>query len=304
MRSLKNPLTRVPEPNSAEGNGHVAVGVFEPPGSILVDAIQFHKLLIAAFAVLGVLVGAGLGLAREPAYTASATLQVGEVNPNSPGFGSYTQSATSLATGFSRAIVAAPVLAEVQSKLGVAPKESASRLSSEPIPLSPVFRVIATGSSQSAALKLANVTAGAVVAYVSKSNSAVPQSAALLGAYRQAALEYKHAAAAQEVVEKAGSASADELLRAEVATSTANVKLEAIDRSYLTAVASQAPRTGLVTVLAGAVNASSDRDSKIELFAFIGLLLGLLAGCLVALWRERHPPAPGLPAAAPDPSAS
>jgi hypothetical protein len=276
-------------PSSYDANQPAAT-IFEPSSSFIVDAIRFHKLLVASLAVAGALIGAGLGLARQPVYTASATLQVGEVNPNSPGFGGYTQSATSLATGFSRAIVAGPVLATVERKLGLPPAASAQRLSSEPIPLSPVFRVIATGHAESSALKLANVTGGAVVAYVTKTNSSSPQATALLRAYRRAALGVKGAKSRQETLESDESASADELLRSEAALSTAQVKLEAINRSYVAAVTSETPRAGLLSVLAGATTASSDRKSKLELYAFIGLLAGFLIGCAAAVWRERRLP--------------
>jgi uncharacterized protein involved in exopolysaccharide biosynthesis len=264
--------------------------IFEPPSNFVLEAIRFHKLLVLAFAVAGVLIGTGLGLLREPVYTASATLQVGEVNPNSPGFGGYTQSATSLATGFSRAIVAGPVLARVQRKLGLAPTEAAPRLSAEPIPLSPVFRVIATGRSESGALKLANVTATGVVAYVTKANSGTPQANELLRAYRDGAIDVRRAKARQVAVEGDESASAAELQRSEAALSTAQVKLEALSRSYVASVTSQAPRAGLVSVLAGATTASDDRKSKLELYAFVGLLIGLLLGCVAAIWRERRLP--------------
>jgi hypothetical protein len=304
---VKNPLSRVTESRSstvapplrrrapapspeaaAATNGEPPAAVFEPPSNFAVEAIRYHKLLVAAVAVAGALIGAAIGLAREPVYTASATLQVGEVNPNSPGFGGYTQSATSLATGFSRAIVAGPVLARVQRKLGVAPIDAASRLSAEPIPLSPVFRVIATGGSEAAALRLANVTAGGVVRYVTKTNSSTPAAAALLRSYRRAALGLRRAKARLAGLEGDGSASEDELLAAEAAESTAAVKLEAISRSYVAAVTSEAPRAGLVSVLAGATTASSDRKSKLQLYAFIGLLAGLLLGCGAAVWQERR----------------
>lgn len=288
-----------PEPISAfEQPDQPTAEVFEPPSNFVVDAIRYHRLLVTAFAVACALIGAGIGLARTPVYTASATLQVGEVNPNSPGFGSYTQSATSLATAFSRAIVASPVLARVEDKLGLAPKSAASHLSAEPIPLSPVFRVIATGASESAALRLANVTSGAVVAYVTKSNSSSPAATSLLQAYRSAALDLKRAKSKLEALEADDSASSAALLDAEAAQSTAQVKLEAISRSYIAAVASQAPRSGLVSVLAGATTASSDRKSTLELYAFLGLLIGFLLGCAAAVWRERQ-----LPPVDPDPGA-
>lgn len=263
--------------------------VFEPPSNFILDAIRFHKLLFTAIVIACTLIGAGLGLLRQPVYSASATLQVGEVNPNSPGFGSYTQSTTSLATGFSRAIVAAPVLAEIQHKLDLQPQTSASRLSAEPIPLSPVFRVIADGPSESSAVRLANVAAGAVVGYVTKSNSSDPQSKALLKSYSTAALGVHKAHAKVRHLEGGSpNSSAKKLLKAEAALSTAQVKLEAISRSYVASVTSQAPRSGLVTVLAGATTATSDRKSKLELYAFIGLLVGLLLGGAAAAWRERR----------------
>ena len=266
-------------------------GIFEPPSNFMLDAIRYQKLLVTAFAIAFALIGAGLGLARQPVYTASAALQVGEVNPNSPGFGSYTESASSLATAFSRSIGAAPVLATIQRKLALAPTQSVSRLSSEPIPLSPVFRVIATGPTESAAIKLANVTAGGVVAYVTKSNSSSPEAQTLLHAYRRAAFNLKRAQSEQETLQSEGSASSAALLEAEAAESTAEVKLEAISKSYVAAVTSQAPRSGLVSILASATTASDDRKAKVELFAFIGLLIGLALGCAAAAWRERRPTA-------------
>jgi hypothetical protein len=136
-------------------------------------------------------------------------------------------------------------------------------------------------------MRLADVTGGAVVAYVTKSNSATPAATSLLHAYRQAALDLKRAKSRLEALEGEGSESADALLRAEAAQSTAQVKLEAISRSYIASVTSQAPRSGLVSVLAGATTASSDRKSKLELYAFIGLLIGFLLGSAAAVWRER-----------------
>ncbi len=87
-------------------------GVFEPPSSFVLSAIGRNKLLVCGCAVVAALIGTAYGLSRPRTYTASATLQVGQVNPNSPGFYSYVQSASALATAFSRAISAEPVLAD------------------------------------------------------------------------------------------------------------------------------------------------------------------------------------------------
>jgi uncharacterized protein involved in exopolysaccharide biosynthesis len=279
-------------------NGHGSQGIFERPSGPFVTSLLKRKRLIVICCLLFAALGLVFGLLRAPTYESSASLQVGQVNPNSPGFMNYTQSATALAAVFSRAIYAEPVLKQVEAKLGVPASEAASRLSAEPLPLSPVFSVIATGPSSKAAEDLANATSEAVVAYVGKSNSASPQSAALLRQAHVAAIDLREAEA------EVGDASEASILRAEAARNVARLRLEALSKSYIETVATQAPRAGLLSVVAGATTASSDEDSKLQLYGFAGLFAGLLVGCLLAVWlegRRRRRDAKPAPAAAPVP---
>src|ERR1700760_4061781 len=109
--------TQGPSPTRA-GQGEPAVieGIFEPPESATWSAIKADKVLVIAIALLGAVVGIAIGLTKPPTYEASTTLEVGRVSPNSPSFYGFTQSASSLATAFSRSIAAAPVLREVEEK--------------------------------------------------------------------------------------------------------------------------------------------------------------------------------------------
>jgi uncharacterized protein involved in exopolysaccharide biosynthesis len=285
---MNSPTALDPRPPLKE-DGHLnGGGVFAPANNFAWRAISWNKGLVAAIAVLGAVIGLAIGLARPATYTASATLQVGQVNPNSPGFLGYVQSASSLATAFSRAIGAAPVLTEVEDKLGVPATSAVSRLSAEPIPLAPAFRVIATGNSEAAARNLANVAAGAVVAYESKANSANPQAKELLTGYREATASLRHTEAQVDSLSSSGSSNEKELVSAEAQRNAAKVKLHGIETAYVAAITSQAPREGLVTVLAGATSAESDRKSKVELYGFLGLLGGILIGCLAAVGREHR----------------
>jgi uncharacterized protein involved in exopolysaccharide biosynthesis len=260
--------------------------IFEPPQSFVLSAITHNKRIVALFAIVLALAGVGFGLLRQPTYTASATLQVGQVNPNSAGFLGYVQSASSLATAFSRSIAAAPVLARIERRLDLQPSAVTPRLSAEPIPLAPAFRVIATGPNETSSIRLANAAASAVIVYEGRSNSANPQVRSLLEDYRVASLQLRRAEA--KLTELGPSSTdTDALTEAEAEKAAAAVKRKGISTAYIAAVASQAPREGLVTLVAGATSASSDRKAKIELYGFLGLLLGLVVGCAAAVVRER-----------------
>jgi hypothetical protein len=277
-------------PSSAamlDGEDPMVRGVFEPPSGSVLVAIGRHKLLILVCTVVVALIGVSYGLSYPRTYMASATLQVGQVNPNSPGFFSYVQSASALATAFSRAIDAEPVLATIQQKLKLAPTVAIARLSAEPIPVSPAFRVIATGPTSSKAIQLANVTAGAVIAYESQSNSANPEAASLLHDYGEASFQLHQATATLARLSQDKGASLEARAHAAAHKAAAVVRLRAIGNSYVAAVTSQAPRSGLVSLLAGATSASSDHRSKVETYGFIGLLAGFVFGCLAAVLRER-----------------
>jgi uncharacterized protein involved in exopolysaccharide biosynthesis len=280
---LQTPETNEIQPAAFDEAALGAYRVFEPPSTFALAAIARHKGLVLACGLLLALLGVGLGLKRTPTFTASATLQVGQVNPNSPGFYGYTQSAASLATAFSRSISAEPVLAAIDRQLKVSPSRSLARLSSEPVPQTPAFRVVATGSNAQSAVQLANVAANAVIAYESESNSANPEAESLLHEYRTASLAVAHAnAKVQRLSHKGRAASESALGRAEAERNTAGIRLRAIGNAYTGAVTSQAPRSGLVSLVSGAANATSDRKSKVELYGFIGLLLGIVLGGLVA----------------------
>lgn len=255
--------------------------------------LAHNWLLVCLLAAAFGLGGAALAASRRPTYTAAATLQVGQVNPNSPGFYSYVTSATALAAAYSRAIAAEPVLAQIHRSLGIAPSVAVSRLSAEPLPQSPAFRVIATGPSARAARSLANAAAGAIVAYESNSNSANPEAAVLLNEYRGAALGLQRSDTRLGSIERAARtkrhASLETVLsEARAGRAAAAAKLAAIGDAYTAAVTSAAPRSGLVSLLAGATSAEGDRSARIQLGALVGVLIGLAVGAALAAGRERY----------------
>jgi uncharacterized protein involved in exopolysaccharide biosynthesis len=248
--------------------------------------------LVLACAVVLALVGLAGGAVRKSTYTAAATLQVGKVNPNSPGFYGFVQSASELATGFSRAITAAPVLRQVHRRLGLSRVQAAARLSAEPIPSSPVFRVIGTGPTPKAAIDLANVTARALVAYETRSNSYNPDTKRRLYEYHAAALKLARAnAQVKEATRQYASypfaKQREALEREQAAQAAASLEQQALANSYQ--LSAQSTTTGLMSLLAGAVTASSDHGAKMQMLALLGLLGGLVIGCALAVTADKWP---------------
>ena len=255
-------------------------------------AIGRHRLLVALCAAALAAVGVAGGMARKSTYTAASTLQVGKVNPNSPGFYGFVQSATDLATVFSRAITASAVLRTVHRELGLSAAEAVERLTAEPIPASPAFRVIASGSSPRAAVELANDTSRALIAYEAHANTYSPESDRLLNEYHGASMNLARSnaaetAAAAKYAKSPDAVNRDRLESTQAARAAASLQTQALASGYQLSAESATTRD-LIAPLAYAVTASSDRFAKIQLLGFLGLLGGLVIGSSIAVLYEHR----------------
>lgn len=306
-RSTPPQITEIMPADAPDQPLAMTQSIFEPPRGMVLTAISRNKLMVVVCAIVFAIAGLGVGLARKPTYTAVTTLQVGTVNLNSPSFDGFVDGASEFATVFSRSIFAAPVLAELRSKLGVTPSEAADRLSAEPIPLTPSFRVFATGSTPNDAIALANTTSDAVIAYEQRAASATsPQASILLKEYVTAAQALQKAAAlvgrlsAEQARRRAAalrtgvtpsSAPGNALVQARAAEDAARARAEAIDSAYRSvtiAAAGANPASGLVSLVAAAATATNNRSSEIKLLGLIGLLAGIVIGCAAALIRDQR----------------
>jgi capsular polysaccharide biosynthesis protein len=271
--------------------------------SLIVSAIGRYKWLVLLLAVLLAGAGVAVGVGRKPIWTATATLQVGaNINPSSPGFSGFVQSETSLATTFSRAITANEVLARIQARTSLSPAQIARRLTATPVPNAAALEVIATGATPAAAIRLANVGAKSLVASEAPNN--FPTSAArLYNAYRAQSTVVARARARLQAIESRNAVqgqtartvsgqtttnhSSPALIQAQAAVGAAQARGNALSAAYTLAVESDANSGAVLTPLADAVTATSDRKQKIELFGFVGLAAGLLIGASIAILREQ-----------------
>lgn len=243
--------------------------------------IRRHLALVILPALILLAAGVAIGVVRSPTYTAQASLIIGGSDPASPNFGGNVVAASSLATAYSRAIVATPVVNAVSSRLQVSRDTVTSALSSAPVPDSPAFNVIAAASSAHLAIAMANTANTAVLSYVNALNTSSRNTQRLLAAYEAASARVSRDNGA---LAKVGT-NPNNLSGINAAKATRDrdqLILNSLGSAYNAALQANPPTTG-VSVLTTAYSASSDRKSTIELLGFVGLVIGALVGIALAM---------------------
>lgn len=247
--------------------------------------------IVLASVVVFVGIGATLALIRTPTYTATTRLAVGRIDITSPGaLSGYAIATESLATGYSRTVTALAVAREVSEKTGISVKDVQSHVSATPVPESPVFKVEGTAPNSAQAVTLANAASRSLIHYAAHLNQSNPDSARLYRRYKAAILDRKLAKQQLNITRNDASAhpspTAEEEVdaaRSEVEAST--LRVEALAKAYTASIQSQVA-TQLIQVVSPATEASSDRRSTFLIYAFIGLVIGLLVGGAIAYARE------------------
>jgi uncharacterized protein involved in exopolysaccharide biosynthesis len=262
------------------------------PGTGLWDAICRHPLLILMPVLLLTAAGIAIGMVRHPIYTAESQLVVGKVNPNSPALGGFVQTTTALATAFSRSIDADGVITPVAAKMHADPLTVAARLAATPIPQSPVVRVIATGSTAATAVQSANLAGPQLVRYVTALNARNPDGPRLLGQYRTASVRVARAQAHVDKLNRLAAGHPSPELQSRIDSAQADrgaaaLVAQSAGTAYQLSQQGQAS-TDLMSVLALASSAQSDRTRIAELTGFAGLIVGIFLGCGLAWTRERR----------------
>jgi capsular polysaccharide biosynthesis protein len=269
-------------PFTAEDRPGPASGISELPRRMPIVLVVRRHLALVIFPTL-VLLAAGIavGAVRSPTYTAQASLIIGGSDPASPNFGGNISAAGSLATAYSRAIVATPVVDSVSSKLKVSRSIVTGGLSSAPVPDSPAFNVYANASSAHLAIAMANTANTSVLAYVNALNSASRSTQKLLASYEAASSKVSQDNSALAVAGRTPS-NTRAITAARATRDRDQLILNTLGSAYSAALQANPPTTG-VSVLTTASGATSDRKSTIELLGFVGLVVGALLGVALAM---------------------
>lgn len=273
----------------------------EASPSVVVEAVGRRKLLVLLLGLVLAAVGVAGGLTRKPVWTARSTLQIGsKLNPNSPAFYSFVQSTTNLATTLSRTVDATGVIRSIQKDTNLDPISITKRITATPVPAGAAIDVLATGPTQSSAIRLANAASAAMVRYEAHANSSAGTASAVYVALRRQAdvvanaqAAVRHLRAVQQLKTTADGTNpstreSPALVMANAALGAAQARATALGNAYTQALEQQPSGDTLVTPLTRAFTATSDRTKKIELFGFAGLAGGILIASAIATLLEQR----------------
>jgi uncharacterized protein involved in exopolysaccharide biosynthesis len=246
------------------------------------DAMRRHWLIVLATVATLIVAGIGLGLVRKPVYTAEGRLSVQVAAPYPSAVASSISASSGLASIYSRAIDAPPVIIRVAKQTSLSPRQVMDRISATQVPDTGVVKVSATGPSERPTILLANRTTVQLQRYVSNNLSgSSPQSKVVFRKYKQAARRYQDRVEhLQELLGTSSSSNPSAALRqAQLEAEAAVVRRNGLARAYQTG---QQLYSAPLEVIGRATSASSDRASRLQLFVLIGLVAGLAVGAVLA----------------------
>jgi copper(I)-binding protein len=251
----------------------------------VLHAIRHYPLLAATPVVALALLGALLGYARTPTYTATAQVAVGQLNVSDPAaVGSVVQATNSLAAVYSRLIDSTDVRKAIAKSAGS--KAAGSEISATPIPSSPLIRVTATGTSAGTAIDVANASASSLLKASKRYSTSPDQSESAYADFKAAALNVSRdqakVGALTAVFMRSHSASDKQrLVKAQSDLDAAKLKRDTLRFAYGTS--SQGEQASpVLRSFSVAGGASSDRISTMEILTLLGLLAGIAVGAALA----------------------
>jgi capsular polysaccharide biosynthesis protein len=265
------------------------------------DAVRASPLLVAATVVIVTALAVAAGVVRQQKYTATARIGVLHVDFASPGaLSGFATSAATLADTYARSVDANGVVNPLAVKFRSSPSTIREQLSGAGIPASPIFTISATTTSPVRSVALANAAAAQLAAYIRKVNLSNPDATRLylelVKAEDQAAITLVTKQGLQSSARAAATAARGPVSplsatqRAQIALATAHAsaaedRVNSLRAAYQQSVVG-ASQTQFMQPLESAFAASSDRNSKLALFAFAGLAVGLGLGVALAVLRQ------------------
>jgi hypothetical protein len=246
------------------------------------DAMRRYWLLILVAIVAFGAVGGYLGHSRKPVYQATASLSVGLLDLTTQSVPGFAVGGEVVAGGFSRAVQTDAIVVPAARELGLSPNELRGRISSTPVPNSPIFSVIATGASAADAVRVANVVSQAMVAYGRSRSNSSAAFARMLEQYRGAIRRRDRDRSEVEALRSNPARKPGLLGKARADLEAQQLRVDALGDAYRSR-ASAPGISAVVQPLVDAQGATSDRGNTTQLYAALGALAGGCVGVALAV---------------------
>lgn len=278
------------KPPPAEAQNPTPAPVYSPapaPDDMrLGDALRRHWLVITFCIVLFGAGGAAAALTREPSWSASTGMIVGENNLSVQSIPGFAVGGQAVADSLSRAVTAPGIVNPAARRLGLSPDYVAGHVSATPVSRTAVLTVVGTGADEREAVAITNAVAASMRRYADVTQSGLTQRGALIDRYQRA---YRRQVAAEQEVSRLRKADASD---GRIVDARAEAELRRVSASALRedveAKDAQKASGAVVNLLTPARTAYSDRSSKLQLFLVIGVVAGALFGSGIALLLERR----------------
>lgn len=244
-------------------------------------------MVILPMILLGVL-GAALGYVRQPSYTATAQLSVGELNVADPAaVGSVLKATESLAAVYSRRIDATDVRDSIRRRIG--PSNESASIAATPLPQTPIIRVSAKSTDERTAIKVANAGAAALVENAQRLGEPAGGSREVFERYRETARRAsEQEAQIKRLRARYGSnptaAEQRRIDRAQAEYETTRLQQEGLRLNYQ-ATQQTLSSTPPLRIFAEANAADSDRRQSVQVLLLLGLIAGAVIGAALATFR-------------------
>jgi capsular polysaccharide biosynthesis protein len=267
----------------------------ESPG--VWGAVRSHSRLVAIVIILFFAVGLAAGVRRHAKYSATANLAVLHLNfgGSSGSLSAFSTAAPILADTYARAITADGVVDPLASQFHTSASKIRDDLSASSVPANPTLMVTAKTTSKKTAIALANAAMAQLVTYLGGVNGSDPGGASLYTELKQAeaslaarqnklqavTASINHAMQASHAVSMSGTQQA-QLAAAQSSKNLAADKVASLNAAYTQARLNSA-NTQYLQPLQSATSAKSDRASRLVLYAFVGLVVGIALATGIAV---------------------
>lgn len=271
----------------------------EPPG--VWSAVRSNIALVVIIVLLFTGVGIAAGLHHQAKYSASAKLAVLHLNfvgSSGAWLNALNTAGPILADTYARAIGADGVVGPLATEFHTSATTVTSDLSAAAVPASPVLVVTATTTSSATSVALVNAAMAQLVKYlkgVTGSSSDAPTLYAdLKAAQATASADQNKVGAARATIRRAmatskavsmSGAQQAQLSAAQASATVAGEKAAGLEAAYQQSVL-DASNTQYLQPLQSATTAQSDRISRLALYGFVGLVVGIAVATGVAVLRQ------------------